>query len=277
MPGRKYFAGSGYRYGFNGKENDDNTCVGNLDFGARVMDVRLGRWMSIDLKTAKYPYLTPYNFVANNPVNAIDPDGKDIIFLIAIAEKKANSKNNMFIKSAETRKMDIESNKGFNSQKDVVVILQVQDLSKIKELVNQKVKELSPQYGRTTEVGIYSHNGEDDGPIGTEDLPESQKGCAKDYSQMLPECWGKIDWSWKTSNKNNFILYGCNAAKNDPDWDVNFTKTLSNQPNLKDVLVSGLEVSTYPSLYTDTRTYTPEMQKGDFSKVNKIYMVGSDG
>jgi RHS repeat-associated protein len=82
MPGRKYSVGSGYRYGFNGKELDNSTGEGNLDFGARIMDVRLGRWLSTDPKTSKYPGWSPYNFAINNPINVIDPDGEDIIFIV---------------------------------------------------------------------------------------------------------------------------------------------------------------------------------------------------
>jgi len=37
------------------------------------------RWLSIDPLAAKYPYLSPYVFVANNPILFIDPDGKEII------------------------------------------------------------------------------------------------------------------------------------------------------------------------------------------------------
>ena len=49
MPGRKYSqANSGYRYGFNGKELDNSTGEGNLDFGARMYDARIGRFKSID-------------------------------------------------------------------------------------------------------------------------------------------------------------------------------------------------------------------------------------
>ena len=63
MPRRKYSQpNSSYRYGFNGKENDNSTGEGNLDFGARIMDARLGRWLSIDLKQAKYPFFTPYRW-----------------------------------------------------------------------------------------------------------------------------------------------------------------------------------------------------------------------
>jgi RHS repeat-associated protein len=80
MPGRQYQAGPIYRYGFNGKEND-NEVKGNgnsLDFGARIYDPRLGRWLSVDPLQSKYPGLSPYNYTANNPILFIDPDGREI-------------------------------------------------------------------------------------------------------------------------------------------------------------------------------------------------------
>ena len=80
MPGRSYVGSNGYRYGFNGKEND-NEVKGQgkqLDFGARMYDPRIGRWLSLDPLQAKYPDLSPYNFVDNSPLMFIDPDGKRI-------------------------------------------------------------------------------------------------------------------------------------------------------------------------------------------------------
>ena len=76
MPERN--GGSSYRYSFNGKEGDDEV-KGNgnqIDFGARAYDSRLGRWFSLDALEKKYPYLSPYNFVANNPIVFIDIDGR---------------------------------------------------------------------------------------------------------------------------------------------------------------------------------------------------------
>ena len=37
------------------------------------------RWLSIDPKASKYPNVTPYNYVDNNPILKIDPDGADWI------------------------------------------------------------------------------------------------------------------------------------------------------------------------------------------------------
>jgi RHS repeat-associated protein len=76
MPGRndvKYE----YRFGFNGKENDNEVKgKGNsLDYGARIHDPRLGRFLSVDPITESYPMLTPYQFASNTPISAIDLDG----------------------------------------------------------------------------------------------------------------------------------------------------------------------------------------------------------
>ena len=83
MPGRTFTGTTSYRYGFNGKENDNEISgAGNkLDFGARIYDSRLGRWLSRDPLAEKYPNASPYNFALNNPVAAIDPDGKLVIFV----------------------------------------------------------------------------------------------------------------------------------------------------------------------------------------------------
>lgn len=68
-----------YVFGFNGMLKDDEIkgSGNSLDFGARIYDPRLGRWLSIDPLADKYPGMSPYNFTANNPILYIDQDGKD--------------------------------------------------------------------------------------------------------------------------------------------------------------------------------------------------------
>ena len=69
MPGRKYSAETGYRYGSNGKENDNEVKgEGNQqDYGMRIYDARLGRFLSVDPISSKYPKFTPYQFPSNRP------------------------------------------------------------------------------------------------------------------------------------------------------------------------------------------------------------------
>jgi len=84
----KTFAGA-YRYRFNGKENDSETYgVGNaLDFGARIYDPRIGRWLSVDPRFSKIPDLSPYNFSENNPLTMIDNGGDSTIYYTARGNK----------------------------------------------------------------------------------------------------------------------------------------------------------------------------------------------
>ncbi len=79
MPGRTY-SSAAYSYGFNGKEKDDEISGSgnNLDFGARIYDSRLGRWMSVDplYNHPKNISQSSYNFAVNSPIIAIDKDGR---------------------------------------------------------------------------------------------------------------------------------------------------------------------------------------------------------
>lgn len=71
MPGRRY--GTLPRYTFNGKEQDPES--GYQDYGFRIYDRRIGRFLSEDPLTKEYPELTPYQFAGNTPIWATDLDG----------------------------------------------------------------------------------------------------------------------------------------------------------------------------------------------------------
>jgi RHS repeat-associated protein len=45
------------------------------DFDARMQDPQIGRWNSIDPLAYERDWLSPYNFVQNNPINRVDPTG----------------------------------------------------------------------------------------------------------------------------------------------------------------------------------------------------------
>ena len=65
-------------FGFNGKEKDDEwngTSGVSYDYGFRIYDPRIGRFLSVDPLSKSYPFYSPYQFAANTPVFAIDLDG----------------------------------------------------------------------------------------------------------------------------------------------------------------------------------------------------------
>jgi RHS repeat-associated protein len=71
----------GYRYGFNGMERDNEwKSAGNsIDYGARIYDPRIGRWLSIDPLWKVYPGVTNYGHALNCPIKFIDEGGNIIV------------------------------------------------------------------------------------------------------------------------------------------------------------------------------------------------------
>ncbi|NJM80233.1 MAG: hypothetical protein HC854_12570 [Flavobacterium sp.] len=78
LRGRSY-SGPSYRYGFNGMEKDDEVKgEGNsYDFGARMLDPRVGRFFAVDPLEKKYPWYTPYQFSGNKVIQFVELEGAE--------------------------------------------------------------------------------------------------------------------------------------------------------------------------------------------------------
>ncbi len=73
-----------FRYGYNNMEADDEIkgSGNSYDFGARMLDPRIGRWLTIDSEFKKYAGINPYHFVFDSPMIFKDPDGKDAVITV---------------------------------------------------------------------------------------------------------------------------------------------------------------------------------------------------
>jgi RHS repeat-associated protein len=64
---------------------------------ARNYDPEIGRFLSVDPLADKFPGWSPYNYTMNNPVNMVDPDGKQSIdphsLFSGLMNAMANSKS----------------------------------------------------------------------------------------------------------------------------------------------------------------------------------------
>ena len=57
-----------------------------------IYNPRLGRFLGVDPITAKYPFLTPYQFASNRPIDGIDMDGLEYLtYTIIIGSGKKSS------------------------------------------------------------------------------------------------------------------------------------------------------------------------------------------
>jgi RHS repeat-associated protein len=65
-----------YRYGFNGMEREEDMGEGIYDFGARNLDVRLGRFLSVDPRKDEIHAQSTYVFANNIPTSHIDINGE---------------------------------------------------------------------------------------------------------------------------------------------------------------------------------------------------------
>ena len=84
MPGRKYEQpNSNYRFGFNGKEQDkETTGTSTYDYGFRIYNPGLGRFLSVDPLSSEYPFNSTYAFAENRVIDGVDLEGLEYATVI---------------------------------------------------------------------------------------------------------------------------------------------------------------------------------------------------
>src|SRR5690606_17241271 len=99
------FSSDSYRYGFNGKEKDkDISEVTVYDYGFRIYNPAIGKFLSVDPLTMNYPMLTPYQFAGDNPAKFIDLDGLEVMDPIEVIQEP-KSKGEPGLACATVRKV----------------------------------------------------------------------------------------------------------------------------------------------------------------------------
>jgi len=91
---------------YNGKELQEELGLNMYDYGSRMYDPARAGWSNVDPLAEKLPGWSPYNFVRNNPINRIDPDGRTD-FLINGEKRTINDGNdNLTVRNVSQRQFN---------------------------------------------------------------------------------------------------------------------------------------------------------------------------
>lgn len=183
-----------YRYGFQGQEKDNELKgEGNsYDYGFRMHDPRIGRFLSVDPLTKQYPELTPYQFASNTPIWAVDLDGLEAYF----------SNDGAFIKW------------GKNKSADAPVIV-ISGSKEITLMAKNKQEMTFGQFMNRVQWGFGEAGGDKSVAIyyahAIDNLSELKRG-RKDYSQ----------------NENSMYENATTGGKKTAEQGINFVQTTNS-------------------------------------------------
>lgn len=225
-----FFRLKAYPYGYNGMEKDDEIkgSGNSYDFGARIQDPRLGRWLSVDPKAAKYTSLSPYHFGYNNPIITIDPNGEENIVVTSEEKSKGRFKYN-FVEPAIKQLKDYQAKD--ESEKTTWVVMNhgysTEEINKFKDVaedmgvgfVLMDTKEQLTNYlnsgsvddsklsearlgDKITDFSIYGHGGKW-GDIWLDYDKQGKEGFVKADVRKL---------NAKAFDNAEICLYSCNSA-----------------------------------------------------------------
>lgn len=208
-----------YRYGFNGKEKDEDGEFGSLthyDYGFRIYNPGIGRFLSVDPLTQSYPWYTPYQFASDSPIANIDLDGLEATLAIyGIGKNKGDSPQ--FKKDAD---YDVKMKASTSSHKIVTG-------QKLIELLRNETK----HEGSIGRIAIFSHST----PHGIylDDTPGNYGGILRSVYKGLNKKKGykntiivsdlvqEIKSKKIKFEKNSIVIFtGCNTASKEDNYGV---------------------------------------------------------
>ena len=64
----------------------------HYDYGFRIYNPAIGRFLSVDPLSVKFPFLTPYQFASNSPIANTDLDGLESLYYSVSFDSNGNSK-----------------------------------------------------------------------------------------------------------------------------------------------------------------------------------------
>jgi RHS repeat-associated protein len=233
-----------YRYGFNGKENDNEVKEeGNQqDYGMRIYDPRLGRFLSVDPLTSEYPWNSTYAFAENDVISNVDLDGLEKIDgFFLLGQRDAG---NVIIAGQTAVQISYDIN-----QKVLTVMAGKVDGNSLTVTYNFKNKSLSMTSGKLESTDIISKYGQIGGA--------PPKGLVKLFKDKILEGFNAWNYNDKIAEANVAIGKAFEAS--------GFNETILLTPVINKILTDpSLQLQVLTNGESETTTY--RIFKKDFEE-----------
>jgi len=239
---RSFSAGSGFRFGFNGKEKQGEIGVDGYDFGARIYDGRIGKWFSVDPHVFKFFSISPYNYCYNNPNRFIDYNGNDGEL------SGSGTQDDPYLIKATYAYV-----KGTLDEIQIIALKAA--LDKYNKKDGFKVKNENDEY-----VYIKFQLGIIDLPEGTI-LSENEKG-----NLRFNEKYSYTDINNKTQSSLNFVMINNNSEKEIDDID-----NLAFNEGFRDIYLNPNEINNV-KLGAEQIIAIQEKSNCTYQKINEIML-----
>ncbi|MDR0207327.1 MAG: RHS repeat-associated core domain-containing protein [Bacteroidales bacterium] len=203
------------RYLFNAKELDEES--GMYYYEARYHDPKSGTFISRDVYFEKQPFMSPYAYCNNNPINLVDPDGRQAqpTTVRIMFYGGSRKDDNTFLNAAN----NVSKSYGGTTQK-----VQIQNAQTIIKYLNKQ------KANSVKSLDIFSHSGNKQlyfkRGLATNDLYLDSKA---DHG------WFGNSGSLDNINMNVFTndarveIHGCNAASIEGNDNYNFASAFSKK------------------------------------------------
>gem|GEM_PF-6391891 len=149
-----------YRFGYNGMAKIDEVYgdASTYDFGARIYDPRIGRWLAMDPLANQFPWQSPYVGFDNSPIGLNDPTGTESENPNENDPPEKKSINVAFFPKTLKDHNGAIPTMYENASKDGGKELIVKQVGNLKDMANE-LKKLSAQYN-IVNVFIVGHGSE---------------------------------------------------------------------------------------------------------------------
>jgi len=222
------------RFKWQGKESLELFGLSNIiDFEARMVDKSINRWLGVDEMANKYAMFSPYVNVLNNPLQVIDPDGRENIVISGAEydakgrykfnfieaaikqlkeyQKQANEQTSWIVVTTGYSDKDIEKFKAVADDLGVNFVT-VESKDELTNYLNSKDKSNSEvSEGRlndkVTDLSVFSHGHKNDFSFGYRQRGDKEKQLSygiEDINKLKSDAFKNA----------NICLYSCNAATN---------------------------------------------------------------